>query len=197
MKYLLATFNPSKLKEIKSILPESIEVVCLSDIPGAEEPEENGDTLEANAKIKAEYGYRLTGLPTIADDTGLLVEALNGRPGVYSARYAGEPSNAERNMQKLLEELRSADNRNAEFRTVIALIQKDGNLMYFTGVLKGEIADAAQGTYGFGYDPVFIPEGDDRTLGAYSSEEKNRISHRAKALAKLAAYLEGNKGINP
>jgi XTP/dITP diphosphohydrolase len=196
MKYLLASFNPSKLREIKSILPETFEIVCLADIPGAEEPEEDGDTLEANAKIKAEYGYRLTGLPTIADDTGLLVEALNGRPGVYSARYAGEPSNAERNMQKLLEELQAVNNRNAEFRTVITLMQNDGNLMYFTGVLKGEIADAPRGTHGFGYDPVFIPEGDNRTLGAYSSEEKNKISHRAKALEKLATYLERDKGIN-
>lgn len=197
MKYLLATFNPSKLKEIKSILPESIEIVCLGDIPGAEEPEENGDTLEANAQIKAEYGYRLTGLPTLSDDTGLLVEALNGQPGVYSARYAGEPSNSERNMQKLLEALQGIDNRTAEFRTVIALMQNDGNLIYFTGVLPGKIANAPEGTNGFGYDPIFIPEGEARTLGSFSSEEKNRISHRARALKKLSDYLQGNSGVNP
>jgi len=190
MKYLLASFNPSKLREIKSILPENIEIVCLADIPGAEEPEEDGDTLEANAKIKAAYGYQLTGLPTIADDTGLLTEALNGRPGVYSARYAGEPSNAENNMQKLLQELMPHDNRKAEFKTVIALMQKEGDLLYFTGELKGTIADAPKGNRGFGYDPVFIPETDKRTLGEYSAEEKNKISHRAKALKKLAEYLQ-------
>ena len=190
MKYLLASFNPSKLKEIKALLPEDLDIVLLSDIPGAVEPEENGNTLEANAKIKAEYGYQLTGLPTISDDTGLLTESLNGMPGVYSARYAGEPQDSEKNMEKLLNALQSERNRKAEFRTVIALQETAEEVKYFTGVLRGNIAHEKKGNAGFGYDPVFIPEGDTRSLGEYTATEKNEISHRGKALQQLARYLK-------
>jgi len=188
MKWVLASFNPGKLKEMQALMPDTIEMISIAEWPDAEEPEENADTLEGNALIKAEYAYALTGYPSLADDTGLFVAALNGAPGVYSARYAGEPADSQKNIQKLLSELQEHSNRRAEFRTVIALVGR-GEPLFFTGVLKGSIALKPSGTKGFGYDSVFKPEGSEGTLAEYSPEEKNAISHRGKAMRALSAFV--------
>ena len=185
---VFATHNPHKLEEVRSMLPRGIHLKSLEDI-GCHEPiPETGETLEENALIKAAYVSQTYGLDCFADDTGLEVEALNGAPGVFSARYAGPNGNAHANMAKLLGALQGEGHRKARFRTVIALIL-DGRTHMFEGVVQGEILSRAEGTEGFGYDPLFRPEGSDRSFARYTMEEKNAVSHRGKAFRKLEAFL--------
>ncbi len=191
MKVLLGTGNPAKLAEVRAIL---------GDIPGIEwftaldlnlpEPEEEGKTLEENAIIKAVMYAKRSGLPTVAEDTGLEVEALGGAPGVLSSRFSGREKDYAANNQKLLELLKGVKNRRAWFRTVAVLALPDGRFWKSEGVLVGEIAQGPRGTGGFGYDPLFIPAGETRTLAELSPEEKNKISHRRKALEGLRPLLK-------
>lgn len=188
-KLVFATNNAHKLEEIRTILGDKVEVLSLKDIQCDVDIPETADTLEGNAVLKAEYIYRHYGLDCFADDTGLEVEALNGAPGVYSARYAGgEGHDSEANMRKLLAEMEGKTNRKAQFRTAICLIE-GGAEHLFEGVVKGEIIEEKRGASGFGYDPVFMPEGYTETFAEMGSEEKNRISHRARAVQALCAYL--------
>jgi len=190
MKIVFATNNAHKLSEIRSILGDRFQVVSLKDIGCEKDIPENGQTLEENAIIKAKYIYDNYHINCFADDTGLEVEALGGAPGVYSARYAGGPghdSNA--NMAKLLHELEGKDNRKARFRTVIALII-DGQVRTFDGIVNGEIIRERRGGEGFGYDPIFQPDGYDKTFAELGVEVKNQISHRARASQKLAKALK-------
>lgn len=188
-KLVFATNNAHKLEEIRAILDDKVEVLSLKDIQCDVDIPETADTLEGNAVLKAEYIYRHYGLDCFADDTGLEVEALNGAPGVYSARYAGgEGHDSEANMRKLLAEMEGKTNRKAQFRTAICLIE-GGAEHLFEGVVKGEIIEEKRGASGFGYDPVFMPEGYTETFAEMGSEEKNRISHRARAVQALCAYL--------
>ncbi|WP_201977309.1 RdgB/HAM1 family non-canonical purine NTP pyrophosphatase [Hymenobacter rubidus] len=185
-----ASNNAHKLDEIRPLLPASIELLSLADIGCHEELPETQDTLEGNARQKAEYVRQHYGVACFADDTGLEVTALNGEPGVYSARYAGPQRRAEDNVAKLLHELRGAADRSARFRTVVALAGADGSVHEFAGEVAGRITETASGTGGFGYDPIFVPlEGDGRTFAGMSGTEKNRISHRARAVAGLLAFL--------
>lgn len=188
-KLVFATNNAHKLEEIRAILGDKIEVLSLKDIQCEADIPETADTLEGNAALKAEYIYRHYGLDCFADDTGLEVEALDGAPGVYSARYAGgEGHDSEANIRKLLAEMQGKTNRKAQFRTSICLIE-GGTEHLFEGVVKGEIIEEKRGDSGFGYDPVFVPEGYAETFAEMGSEEKNRISHRARAVQALCAYL--------
>ncbi|MEM7040041.1 MAG: RdgB/HAM1 family non-canonical purine NTP pyrophosphatase [Bacteroidota bacterium] len=183
------TGNAGKLQEINEILGDRFELQSFRDLPEKIEVEETEDTLEGNAELKARALFTVVGIPCFADDTGLEVTALDGRPGVYSARYAGPDGNAENNMTKLLQELNGAEDRSAQFRTAICYY--DGvNLHRFEGVLKGRIGHERRGTNGFGYDPLFIPEGQDRTLAEMPSEEKNAISHRGKAVRTFAQFID-------
>ena len=188
-KLVFATNNAHKLDEIRAILGESVEILSLKDIGCDADIPETADTLEGNAALKAEYIYRHYGLDCFADDTGLEVEALGGAPGVYSARYAGgEGHDSEANMRKLLHELEGVTHRQAQFRTVICLIE-EGTEHLFEGIVRGSIAEQKQGIAGFGYDPLFRPEGYTETFAEMGNEEKNRISHRARAVQQLVAYL--------
>lgn len=193
MKIVFATNNSHKLEEIRQILGESIEVLSLADINCHEDIPETAPTIEGNAMMKARYVYDKYGTPCFADDTGLEVEALDGAPGVYSARYAGgEGHDSEANMRKLLHELEGKENRRAQFRTVIALIeQKDGKPVAhtFEGKIEGHISHEKKGASGFGYDPIFVPEGYEQSFAELGNEIKNKISHRARAVARLAEYL--------
>ncbi len=190
MELVFATHNPNKIKEVRLLLPAHIRLHtleslgCYTDIP------ETGATLEENARLKADYVAGRYGLPCFADDTGLLVNALHGAPGVHSARYAGGQKSAGDNMDKLLRELENTHDREARFETVIALVQ-DGDTRFFKGEVRGTITREKSGQGGFGYDPVFMPDGYDRTFAALPLEVKNRISHRARALQELIAYLQG------
>lgn len=198
MKIVFATNNQHKLSEIRQILGSSIEVLSLSDIGCNVDIPETGTTLEVNALQKAQYVYDHYHIDCFADDTGLEVEALNGAPGVYSARYAAvgcaaTPSqpidhDSEANMTRLLKELGENNNRRARFRTVIALIQQ-GTVHEFEGIVTGEIIRERRGGEGFGYDPIFQPDGYDQTFAELGVEVKNQISHRARATQKLADYL--------
>lgn len=198
MKIAFATNNKNKLAEIKEILGENFEVLSLNDINCHVDIPETGTTLEENARIKAEYIYTHYGISVFADDTGLEVEALDGAPGVYSARYAGgEGHDSEANMRKLLKELEGKKNRKARFRTVIAYINADAQqgavrpeAMLFEGICPGEIINEKRGETGFGYDPIFQPAGYDKTFAELGHEIKNRISHRALAVKKFADYLK-------
>lgn len=187
-KYVFATNNAHKLREIKAMLPENIEILSLEEINCHVEIPETADTLEGNARIKAHYVYEHYGLDCFADDTGLEVEALNGAPGVHTARYAGDSHDTEANIDKLLAELNGETNRKAKFRTVIALIEK-GEEHLFEGILEGEIAKKRCGDNGFGYDPVFIPQGTGKTFAELGPDVKNKISHRALAVAKLVDFI--------
>ncbi|GFD79361.1 MULTISPECIES: non-canonical purine NTP diphosphatase [Tenacibaculum] len=189
MKLVFATNNLNKLAEVQKMLPNSIELLSLKDIDCFDDIEETATTLEGNAKIKANYITEKFGYNCFADDTGLEVEALNGEPGVYSARYAGEPANAENNMQKLLTVLNNKTDRNAQFRTSICL-NLDGKQFLFDGVCKGTILTSKQGEQGFGYDPIFQPEGYNKSFAEMTSEEKNKISHRGLAIQQLVAFLK-------
>lgn len=189
-KLVFATNNAHKLDEIRAILGDRVEVLSLKDIHCEADIPETADTLEGNAALKAEYIYKNYGLDCFADDTGLEVEVLGGAPGVYSARYAGgEGHDSEANMKKLLVELEGKTNRKAQFRTAICLIE-GGMEHLFEGVVKGEIIEKKRGCSGFGYDPVFVPEGYTETFAEMGNEEKNKISHRARATQKLCDYLK-------
>lgn len=188
-KLVFATNNPHKLEEIRAILGSKLEILSLADIGCDADIPETAETLEGNALIKAHYVYDNYKLDCFADDTGLEVDALHGLPGVHTARYAyPDRHDPEANMVKLLEALRENNDRNARFRTVIALIEK-GKEHLFEGVIEGVIAREKSGTQGFGYDPVFIPEGNSNTFAELGEDIKNTISHRARAVQKLAEYL--------
>ena len=187
-KLVFATNNAHKLEEVSTILGSKIELLSMKDINCNVDIPETADTLEGNALIKAKYIFNNYHLDCFADDTGLEVEALNGAPGVYSARYAGDAHNSEANMQKLLSDLEGIENRKAQFRTVFALII-DGKDHLFEGIVKGVITKSRRGTSGFGYDPIFIPEGYTQTYAEMGNELKNKISHRALATNKLCKFL--------
>ena len=189
MKLVFATNNRHKLDEVRAIVGDRVEVLSLNDIECHDEIPETADTLQGNALIMARYIYDKYGLDCFADDTGLEVEALGGEPGVYSARYAGEECSSEANMQKLLHNLTGKSNRNAQFRTVIALII-NGEEKLFNGIVKGSITEEKRGDSGFGYDPIFIPEGFSESFAQMSSEQKNSISHRYRATEQLSNYLK-------
>jgi XTP/dITP diphosphohydrolase len=188
MKLVFATNNLNKLKEVQEMLPDSIELLSLKDINCFDEIDETETTLEGNAKLKANYITTNFGFNCFADDTGLEVESLDGKPGVYSARFAGEPANSENNMQKLLVDLEHKKNRKAQFRTAISLNINDQKFI-FEGICKGEILKKKHGAKGFGYDPIFKPEGFNKSFAEMTSEEKNTISHRGIAVQKLVAFL--------
>lgn len=189
MKLVFATHNEHKLKEVQQLLPKSFELLSLKDIQCFDEIHETGQTLEENAKIKADFVTQTYGLNSFSDDTGLLVDALDGSPGVYSARYAGEQKNAIDNMAKLLSELEGKENRSAHFKTVIYL-NLEGESYTFEGTVEGSITHQELGSGGFGYDPIFKPEGFDQTFGELPAETKNAISHRGKAIQKLVTFLK-------
>jgi len=192
MKLVFATNNPNKLKEVQEMLPNTIELLSLSDINCYDEIDETEMSLEGNATLKADYITQKYGYDCFADDTGLEVESLNGKPGVYSARFAGEPCNSENNMQKLLTDLKNKSNRNAQFRTAVSLNINDANFL-FEGICKGAILEKKQGEKGFGYDPIFKPENHTNSFAEMSSEEKNIISHRGIAIKKLVSFLSSYK----
>lgn len=191
MKLVFATNNRHKLDEVRAIVGDRVEVLSLNDIGCYDDIPETADTLQGNALIKARYIHEKFGVDCFADDTGLEVEALDGAPGVYSARYAGEECDSEANMQKLLQNLTGKSNRNAQFRTVIALIIK-GEEKLFNGIVKGTITEEKRGDSGFGYDPVFIPEGFSESFAQMSGDMKNSISHRYRATLELSNYLKEN-----
>ena len=188
MKLVFATNNLHKLKEVQEMLSNSIEVLSLKDIGCSEDIEETESTLEGNAKLKADYITKKYGFDCFADDTGLEVQALDGEPGVYSARYAGEHGNAEKNMEKLLVELQNKSNRKAKFRTIIALNLTNKQYL-FEGICEGEILNEKTGVKGFGYDPIFKPSSASCSFAEMNSEEKNIISHRGIAIQKLVKFL--------
>ncbi|MEG1573474.1 MAG: non-canonical purine NTP diphosphatase [Bacteroidales bacterium] len=190
-RLVFATNNSHKLSEARKILTGKIEILSLSDISCHAEIPETADTLEGNALIKARYIKEHFGYDCFADDTGLIVEALNGRPGVYSARYAGEPSNAHKNMEKLMSEMQGKTHRRASFTTCVALII-DKEEQIFTGEIKGEILQSPHGTAGFGYDPLFVPDGYNKSFAELGDEIKNHISHRARAMEQLATFITAN-----
>lgn len=187
-KFVFATNNAHKLEEVTAILGNKIELLSMKDINCHADIPETADTLEGNALLKARYIFENYQLDCFADDTGLEVEALNGAPGVYSARYAGDAHNSEANMKKLLQDMEGIENRKTQFRTVFALII-NGKEHLFEGIVKGEITKHRHGTSGFGYDPVFIPEGYTQTYAEMGNELKNKISHRALATNKLCNFL--------
>ncbi|MDP4269392.1 MAG: non-canonical purine NTP diphosphatase [Bacteroidota bacterium] len=187
-KIVFATNNQHKLEEVSSILEGKVEILSLNDINCFEEIPETADTLEGNALLKARFVKEKYGYDCFADDTGLEIKALNNAPGVISARYAGEQKNAQDNMRKVLTELNGESERQARFRTVIALIL-DGQEHLFEGIVTGDITETAFGNGGFGYDPIFRPEGYDCTFAELSSNEKNSISHRGRAVQKLIEFL--------
>jgi len=186
---IFATHNNNKRIEIAALLKEHYQLKSLTDIGLNEEIPENENTLEGNALAKARYVKLRTGHNCFADDTGLLVEALNGEPGVYSARYAGKENNADANIDKLLKKLEGKSNRDAQFKTVIALIEDDTETL-FEGQVNGSILQSKTGTKGFGYDPIFVPENFTKSFAEMSLEEKGVISHRGKAVKKLVDYLQ-------
>ena len=188
MKLVFATNNLNKLAEVQKMLPTSIELLSLKDINCFDDIEETATTLEGNAKIKANHITEKFGYNCFADDTGLEVESLNGAPGVYSARYAGEPANSENNMTKLLAALQTESNKKAQFRTSICL-NLNGKQFLFDGICEGEILTKKHGGKGFGYDPVFQPKDYKQSFAEMSSEEKNKISHRGLAIQKLVSFL--------
>lgn len=192
MKLVFVTNNKNKLAEIKKILPDTINILSLKDINCNEEIEETANTLRGNAQLKADYITKNFGLNCFADDTGLEVETLNGEPGVHSARYAGEPANSENNTQKLLDLMKGKTNRKAQFKTSVCL-NLNQKQYFFDGVCKGEILTEKKGEKGFGYDPVFKPNGYNLSFAEMTLKEKNKISHRGKAIKKLIEFLKKNK----
>jgi XTP/dITP diphosphohydrolase len=192
MEIIFATSNRHKLSEAKGIIETEVLLITPADLGITESIPEDAPTLEENALFKARYLWEKTGRNVFADDTGLEVEALNGAPGVMSARYASEECDASKNMQKLLKELKGISNRKARFRTVVALIL-NGETHLFEGIVKGTILEDLSGTGGFGYDPLFLPDGYTKTLAEISYEEKNLISHRGIAMRKLSEFLKSIK----
>lgn len=192
--FVVATFNRHKAAELHTLLAlPGVTLHTLAEWPGAVSPDEDGDTLLANARIKAEAAVATTGLPAIADDTGLEVDALGGAPGVHAARYSGPGATYASNVAKLLRELEGvpAGRRTARFRTVCVARWPDGRELVAEGVLEGSIADAPRGSQGFGYDPLFVPAGETRTFAEMDDAEKNAVSHRGRAVRALAALLHG------
>lgn len=187
-RFVFATNNAHKLEEVAAILNGKVELLSMKDIACTTDIPETADTLEGNALLKARYIFEHYHADCFADDTGLEVEALDGAPGVYSARYAGDGHDSEANMKKLLQDMEGIENRKAQFRTVFALIV-DGKEHLFEGIVKGEIIKNRKGTSGFGYDPVFVPEGYTQTFAEMGNELKNQISHRAVATQKLCKFL--------
>jgi len=193
MPLVFASNNPNKIKEIQLLLPNTLQILSLEDICCLEDIPETAPTIEGNAIQKANYVTEKYGYPCFADDTGLEVAALDNAPGVYSARYAGEQKNADDNMAKLLDNLSDKTNRKAQFKTVICL-NLNGNQHLFEGIIKGEIIHEKRGSAGFGYDPIFIPNGYSNTFAEMSMSEKSKISHRGLAVEKLVAFLK-QKGL--
>lgn len=189
MKIVFATNNAHKLSEVRQVVGEDFEIVSLRECGITEDIPENEPTLEGNALAKARFIYERTGLNCFADDTGLEVDALGGKPGVRSARYATDGHDYAANKRLLLERLQGVENRSAQFRTAVALIL-DGREYLFEGIVRGEIATEEHGEGGFGYDPLFFPEGREQTFAQMSGEEKNAISHRGRAVRKLAEFLQ-------
>ncbi len=192
MTLVFATHNQHKVKEIQALVPPHITVLSLEDIGCFEDIPETANTLDGNAKLKADHVTKNYMLPCFADDTGLLVTALDGAPGVYSARYAGEANDANANMDKLLQNLTNKSDRSARFKTSIAL-NLNGETHFFEGIVEGDIIQQKKGDQGFGYDPIFKPKGFDQTFAELPLEIKNNISHRGKAFTKLIAYLTNYK----
>lgn len=193
MNLILATHNEHKANEIKAILnPLGVKILTLSDIKFYQEIEETGTTLEENARIKALTIAKQTESWVLSDDSGLEVEALNGAPGVYSARFAGEPADSRKNINLLLQQLVGQKNRKAQFRTVLVLARKNEAIAQFDGIVQGNITEELSGTDGFGYDPVFQPVGFEQTFSEMPAEMKNTISHRAKALEQFASWIISN-----
>ena len=188
MDLVFATHNVNKLKEVSLLLPKDIRLISLEDLGCHEEIPETGTTLEANAQLKADYITHRYGISCFADDTGLIIDVLNGAPGVHSARFAGEEKDSEKNIEKVLFKLKNITSRTARFKTVIALNLNKERIL-FEGVVEGTITKEKKGAEGFGYDPIFIPIGYDQTFAQLPIEIKNKISHRGKALQKLIAYL--------
>ena len=188
MKLVFATNNSNKIKEVSNLISNQIEIMSLKDIGCKEDIVESENTIIDNAILKANYIKNNYGYDCFSDDTGLEVDFLNGRPGVYSKRFAGENSTDELNMEKLLECMKESNNRNARFRTVIAL-NINNQVITFTGVCEGEILKQRRGNNGFGYDPIFLPKGYNNSFGEMSIIEKNEIAHRSKAVKKLINYL--------
>lgn len=193
MKLVFASANQNKVNEIQSLISDSIKILSLNDINCLEDIPETRETIEENAAQKALYVYEKYKSNCFADDTGLEIEALGGKPGVLSARYAGNTKSANDNMQKVLFEMKKMKNRKARFKTVISLII-NGNELKFEGVVNGEILNEKKGDHGFGYDPIFLPDGYNKTFAEMDIDEKNKVSHRAIAVHKLVEYL---KQINP
>jgi len=189
LSLVFASNNPNKIKEIQLLLPKEITILSLEDIGCLEDIPETSATIEGNAIQKANYVTEKYGYSCFADDTGLEVEALNGEPGVYSARYAGDQRNADDNMSKLLHNLVDEENRNAQFKTVICL-NLNGNQHLFEGIIKGEIIREKRGSEGFGYDPIFIPNGFNKTFAEMPIDKKSKISHRGLAVEKLVEFLK-------
>lgn len=187
MKLVFASNNLNKIKEIQQLVPSSIQIVSLLDIGCTEDIPETADTIEGNAILKANYVTEKYGLNCFADDSGLEVDALNGAPGVYSARYAGEPKNDDNNMNKLLSNLKDKANKKANFKTVICL-NINGEQHLFTGIINGKIIDEKVGNNGFGYDPIFVAEGYSKTFAELSMNEKTNISHRGLAVKQLVDF---------
>lgn len=189
MKLVFASNNKNKIQEIQALVPNIIQIVSLEEIGCIEDIPETADTIEGNAILKANYVTEKYGFDCFADDTGLEVDALNGAPGVYSARYAGEQKDANDNMDKLLSELKDESNRKANFKTVIAL-NLNGKQNLFTGIINGKIIEEKIGTNGFGYDPIFVADGFEKTFAELSIEEKSTISHRGIAVKELILFLQ-------
>ena len=191
MELVFATNNLNKLTELQKLVSDSIILKSLADIDCNEEIPETGDTLEANASQKSTFIYSKYKINCFSDDTGLEIDALNGAPGVYSARYAGEDKDAKQNMTKVLQELKGIQNRKARFRTVISLIVDDKEYQ-FEGIVDGQITEFESGSEGFGYDPIFMPNGYTQTFAELPLSEKNKISHRGNAVKKLVEFLNSN-----
>ncbi|NPA44332.1 MAG: non-canonical purine NTP diphosphatase [Chlorobi bacterium] len=189
MKLVFATNNAHKLEEVTKIINDDFEILSLKDIECFDDIPETQNTIEGNASQKAHYVYEKYKINCFADDTGLEIDALNGEPGVYSARYAGENCTFQDNVKKVLEKLEGVENRNAQFKTVISLII-DGKEYQFEGIIKGKILKEQKGSSGFGYDPIFQPEGYNKTFAELAPEVKNKISHRGIATSKLAEFLK-------
>lgn len=189
MKLVFASNNKNKIAEIQQLIGDKFEIVSLEDIGCTEDIPETAETIEGNAMLKAQYVYDKYGLSCFADDTGLEIDALQGEPGVYSARYAGEQKNADDNMALVLQKLENKTNRSAQFKTIIALNFGSEHFL-FEGIVKGTITPVKRGNEGFGYDPIFQPEGFDVTFAEMSMQQKATISHRGKAVEKLVNFLK-------
>ena len=191
MELIIASQNQNKLVEFKKILGDKINLFSLSDIGLNQEIPENEKTIKKNAMFKAKFVNTQTGKNVFADDTGLEIDSLNGEPGVYSARYSGVDRNSDKNIELVLTKLKKKSNRNSRFKTIISLIL-DGKSVNFEGVVEGKITEEKRGSNGFGYDPIFQPNGYSSTFGEMSLKEKNKISHRSIAINKMVQYLKEN-----